>query len=108
MHRLKLEGRDAERGLVWVVPVVQPVDVVLGVAETVDDAGQVTGVGEERVRFPAPVAARVIGLKSTDSEDEGEADAGDEDTPAGEYRFAGFEVELSQKIALTPGGPSDG
>ena len=94
--RVKLDGPRDERGLVWVVPVVQLVDHTLGVAKTVDDSGQVTAVDEEHAHFPLPVAIRVLSLRSGES-GEASSDGGDEST----YHFDGYRVDHSEKVALT-------
>jgi hypothetical protein len=98
MHRLQLKGRAAERGLVWVVPVFGLVEFTLGTVQTIDEKGQVTAVTEEKVRLPQPVALRVLALKSSDEEPEGEPSA---DGPR--YVFDGFKIESSDKVALMPG-----
>lgn len=64
LKRLKLRGRKAERGMIWIGPVLKLVEFVLCKAQGIDETGQVTNVAEETVRFPLPVAARVLGLKS--------------------------------------------
>jgi hypothetical protein len=38
--------------------------MVFAVASHVDEAGQISAFTEEKARFPLPVCARVIGLKS--------------------------------------------
>jgi hypothetical protein len=63
-YNLKLKGRAAQRGLVWVVPVFKLFECTLSTVTRTDDAGQVAAMGEEKVRFPLPVSARVIGLKA--------------------------------------------
>jgi hypothetical protein len=95
---VKLDGPRDERGLVWVVPVMQLVDHTLGAVKTVDDNGQVTATDDEHAHFPLPVAIRILGLRSGDS---GEA-SGSGDEP--EYHFDGYRVEHSEKVALTPHG----
>lgn len=99
VDHVKLDGRHGERGLVWVVPVFQMVNYTLGTVQSTDDAGQVTAIAAEPARMPMAVAARILGLKTGDGEE------GDDESPAdGEplYRFEGFKVELSRKVALTP------
>jgi hypothetical protein len=99
VQRVQLQGKAAERGLLWLVPVLSPVEFTLGTVQTVDDHGQITAVSEEKVRLPLPVAVRVLGLKS------GEVDSVDEPAEEGDapaYKFAGFRVDLSEKTALTP------
>jgi hypothetical protein len=96
VQRLQLDGRAAERGLVWVVPVVAPVEFTLGAVQSVNDAGQVTGVGEEKVRLPLPAAVRILGLKSGKTETE----EGEDGQPA--YAFEGFRIDVNQRVALTP------
>jgi hypothetical protein len=105
IERLKLEGKAAERGIVWAVPVLAPVSFTLGSVQGVDDAGQVTGIGEEQVRMPLPVAVRILGVTSSKAEGGDEAEADDDAT----YRFDGFAIRVSDKIALTPkGSAADG
>lgn len=62
--RLKLKGKAADRGMVWVIPIFKLTEFTLGSALKTNDDGQVMEVTEEKVRFPLPVSARVIGLKS--------------------------------------------
>jgi hypothetical protein len=95
---VKLDGPKDERGLVWVVPVLQLVDHTLGAVRSVDDNGQVTAVDEEHARFPVPTAIRVLALRSGDGG--GASDSGDEP----EYHFDGYRVEHSEKVVLTPHG----
>jgi hypothetical protein len=64
MYNLKLKGRAGERGMIWVVPIFKMFECTLSNASKTDDAGQVVAMTEEKVRFPLPVSARVIGLKS--------------------------------------------
>jgi hypothetical protein len=101
VQRVQLQGKAAERGLLWLVPVLSPVEFTLGAIQTADERGQVTAVAEEHVRLPLPVAVRVLGLKS------GEVDSVDEpaeEDAAPAYAFAGFRIDLNEKIALTPAG----
>jgi hypothetical protein len=101
VQRVQLQGKAAERGLLWLVPVLSPVEFTLGTVQTADERGQVTAVAEENVRLPLPVAVRVLGLKS------GEVDSVDEPAEEGAapaYAFAGFRIDLNEKIALTPAG----
>jgi hypothetical protein len=64
VRNLKLRGRASERGLVWVIPVFKLFELTLGTVQTSDATGQIVAVSEETVRFPLPVSARIIGLKS--------------------------------------------
>ena len=64
VDHLKLQGKAGQRGMVWVVPVFKLYTFTLARAAKTDDAGQVTVVEEESVRFPLPVAARIFGLVS--------------------------------------------
>lgn len=93
-YPLKLKGKKTDRGIVWVVPVLKLFDFTLGSAVNSDESGQVLPGPEERVHFPLPVAARVIGLKSDPGEE-----APDEENPTA-YHFDGFKVEFSEKIQL--------
>jgi len=69
----------------------------LGKITKTNEAGQVLETQEEKVMFPVPVAARVIGLKS------GEGGSNNADTSASpDYHFEGFTVVVNQKISLTP------
>ena len=63
-YNLKLKGRAAERGMIWIIPVFKLFECVLGTIAKIDDGGQVTAMSEEKIHFPLPVAGRVIGLKS--------------------------------------------
>jgi hypothetical protein len=65
VYRLKLKGRAADRGMVWVIPTFKLTEFTLGSALKTNEDGQVIAVSEEKVRFPMPVSARVIGLKSS-------------------------------------------
>ncbi|TVM03479.1 MAG: hypothetical protein CV087_05005 [Candidatus Brocadia sp. WS118] len=64
-YHVRLKGKAGQRGMVWVVPIFKLFEFILGTVQKADDAGQVISVSEETVRFPLPIAARVIGLKST-------------------------------------------
>jgi hypothetical protein len=64
IYNFKLKGRAGERGMIWVVPIFKLFDCTLNTIQKTDDTGQVVALAEEKVRFPAPVSARVIGLKS--------------------------------------------
>jgi hypothetical protein len=50
--------------MVWVIPTFKLFEFTLNTVSATNEAGQVTAVGEEKVRFPLPVSARVLGLKS--------------------------------------------
>jgi hypothetical protein len=102
VQRIRLQGKAAERGLVWLVPVLSPVEFTLGAVQTVDEAGQVIAVSEEKVRLPLPVAVRVLGVKSGETD---ELDEPADESAAPAYRFAGFRVDLNERIALTPAAP---
>lgn len=64
IYHFKLKGRAGERGMIWVVPIFKLFEFTLNTVQKTDEAGQVVTVGEEKVRFPLPVSARVLGLKS--------------------------------------------
>src|SRR3954447_3226389 len=101
VQRVQLQGKAAERGLLWLVPVLSPVEFTLGAVQTADERGQITAVSEEKTRLPLPVAGRVRGRRS------GEVDSVDEpveDGAAPAYKFAGFRIDLNEKTALTPAG----
>ena len=66
ISNIRMKGRKRERGLVWVVPVFKLFEFTLGRVGETNDSGQVMSTTEEKVRFPLPVSARVIGLKSKD------------------------------------------
>jgi hypothetical protein len=64
LYNLKLKGRAAERGMIWIIPTFKLFECTLGTIARTDEAGQVIATSEEKVHFPLPVSARVIGLKS--------------------------------------------
>jgi hypothetical protein len=64
VYNLRLKGRAGERGMVWIAPVFKLFECTLSAVSKTDEAGQVVAMTEEKVHFPLPVAARVIGLKS--------------------------------------------
>ena len=64
VRNFKLRGRASERGLIWVIPVFKLFELTLGTVQKSDATGQIVAVSEEIVRFPLPVSARIIGLKS--------------------------------------------
>ena len=64
VHNFKLKGKARERGMVWVVPIFKLFEFTLDTVQKSDDTGQVTAVAEEKVHFPLPVSARLLGLKS--------------------------------------------
>jgi hypothetical protein len=93
---IKLKGRANERGMVWVVPVFRLAEFTLSAVQKTDDSGQVVSLADETVRYPVPVAARVLGLRSQTGEPAGEDSAGQL------YKFDGYTIDVSQKVALTP------
>lgn len=64
IYHLKLKGRTGERGMIWVLPVLKLFECTLSRVVKTNDKGQITEIGEEKVQFPLPVSARIIGLKS--------------------------------------------
>jgi hypothetical protein len=65
IKHVQLKGRTGERGMVWVLPVFRLHECTLSKMAKTNDKGQVTEVTEEKVQFPLPVMARIIGLKSS-------------------------------------------
>lgn len=63
-YPIKLRGKAGQRGMVWMIPTFRLFEIVLGSAKTIDANGQVTEIGEEKVRFPLPVSIRAIGVRS--------------------------------------------
>jgi hypothetical protein len=53
-------------------------------------------VTNETVRYPIPVAARVLGLRSQSGDNSTDSAT---DQP---YKFDGYTIDVSQKVALTP------
>ena len=64
LYNLKLKGRAAERGMIWIIPTFKLFECTLGTVARTDETGQVIATSDEKVHFPLPVSARVIGLKS--------------------------------------------
>lgn len=64
IHNIRLNGKAGQRGIVWVLPVFRLFAFTLGRVRDTDDNGCVTGTTEETVRYPLPVAVRLIGVKS--------------------------------------------
>jgi hypothetical protein len=64
VYPLKLKGQASVRGMVWVIPVFKLFEFTLNAVQKTDETGQVVSSSDETVRFPLPVAARVLGLKS--------------------------------------------
>jgi hypothetical protein len=96
MTSIKLKGRAQERGIVWVVPIFRLAEFTLSAVQKTDDSGQVVAVTNETVRYPIPVAGRVLGLRSQSGDNSG-------DNPTDQpYKFDGYTIDLSQKVALTP------
>jgi hypothetical protein len=62
--RLRLKGKAGQRGMIWVVPVLRLFEFTLSTVQRTDDSGQVIAVSDEKVRFPLPVSARILGLTS--------------------------------------------
>jgi hypothetical protein len=93
---IKLTGRANERGMVWVVPVFRLAEFTLSAIQKTDDSGQVVAVTNETVRYPIPVAARVLGLRSQSGDNSTDSAT---DQP---YKFDGYTIDVSQKVALTP------
>jgi hypothetical protein len=64
IYNVKLHGKAGQRGLVWVLPVFRLFEFTLGRVRDTDENGCVTAASVETVRYPLPVAARLIGVKS--------------------------------------------
>ena len=64
VYPLRLKGQASVRGMVWVIPVFKLFEFTLNAVQKTDETGQVVSSSDETVRFPLPVAARVLGLKS--------------------------------------------
>ncbi len=64
IRNFRLKGHARERGMIWVIPIFKLFNFTLGAIQKTDETGQVVAIAEESVRFPLPVSARVIGLKS--------------------------------------------
>ncbi len=64
IFNFKLDGSSRERGMIWVVPVFKLFEFNLSKVKETNEGGQVTAVEEEKIQFPLPVAARILGLKS--------------------------------------------
>jgi hypothetical protein len=64
LYHIKIKGKAAERGMVWIIPVFKLFEITLNNVSNSDETGQVTAVTEEKIRFPLPVSGRVLGLKS--------------------------------------------
>jgi hypothetical protein len=71
-------------------------ELTLSAVQKTDDAGQVISVANETVRYPVSVAVRVLGLRSQSG------DASGDDATEQPYRFDGYTIDVSQKVALTP------
>lgn len=65
IYNVKLKGRAGERGMLWVIPVFKLSAVTLSKVKNVDKSGAVSETEDSIVQFPLPVAARIIGLKSS-------------------------------------------
>ena len=64
IYNVKLKGSERERGIVWVIPVLKLFNITLNKIKSVDQWGQVTEVEEEKIQFPLPVSARILGIKT--------------------------------------------
>ncbi len=61
---LKLKGRAAQKGMVYIIPILKRFDFLLSKIKSSNDAGEVTEVEEEAVSIPLPVSARILGIKT--------------------------------------------
>jgi hypothetical protein len=64
IYNFKLKGRSGQRGMIYVVPVFKLFNFTLGAVKKTEETGQVSAVSDEKVAFPLPVSARLLGLKS--------------------------------------------
>ena len=64
IHHLSMKGKMREKGMYWVVPILNQQEIVLSQVKTVDDYGQVTEVQDELVLVPIPTSIRILGLKT--------------------------------------------
>ncbi len=64
IYPLKMKGKASERGMVWIIPVFRLFEFTLSSVQKADDTGQIVSTSDEKARFPLPVAARILGMKS--------------------------------------------
>ncbi|SFD84166.1 hypothetical protein SAMN05518672_103463 [Chitinophaga sp. CF118] len=64
IYNIKLKGRTYEQGMVWIVPVFRLFEITLGKVESLTPEGYVNQVSSTKVKFPLPVSARILGIKS--------------------------------------------
>lgn len=101
VYNLKLKGKAAERGMIWMVPVLRLFELTLSTVARTDDTGQVANVTDEKVRFPLPVSVRIIGVRSSEEEPDEDAAA---DAGAEGYSFDGFAIAFADTVMLTQAG----
>ena len=100
----KLKGKARQRGMVWVVPVLQLCSFELTSASEADAGGQITRTTREPVTFPLPTAARLLALVSSGTED-ARSDETEPVSVEGGYAFDGFDLVWNQKVALAAPNP---
>ncbi len=64
VFNFKLDGGAKERGMIWVVPVFKLHEFTLSKIKTTNANGHVTETEDEKIQFPLPVGARILGLKN--------------------------------------------
>src|SRR5436853_7481632 len=64
IYNYKLQGNAGVRGMIWVAPILKLVEFTLSKIKTTNESGLIMETEQEKVSYPLPVAARIIGLKS--------------------------------------------
>ncbi|HVI43984.1 MAG TPA: hypothetical protein VM802_03925 [Chitinophaga sp.] len=64
IYNIKMRGRTYEQGMVWIVPVFRQFEITLGKVESLTQEGYVDQLNSSKVKFPLPVSARIISIKS--------------------------------------------
>lgn len=67
IHSIKLRGKSYEQGAIWIIPIFKLFEINLCQVDRLNEFGYVKDVTPNKSKFPLPVSARILGLKSNNN-----------------------------------------
>lgn len=67
IQHIKFRGKSYEQGNIWIVPIFKLFELTLSKIDSINECGYVNSMSPLTIKFPLPVSARVLGLKSNNN-----------------------------------------
>jgi len=67
IHNITLKGKSYEQGAIWIIPIFKLFELTVCKIENVNEYGYVKDITPVKIKFPLPVSARILGLKSNNN-----------------------------------------